>query len=130
VADPKRNGSKTNGKMAGKMPGKLPVGTMVPQPHGGALRIGGPPGPHPGAGRPKDIVRQASLLAYHERIPVLTKIADSEDAKDSDKINAVMGLAKVGLSADPPQVIAAAQGETPDGFRFSLVIGERQADDE
>ena len=59
-----------------KKAGKTPVLTpeMRPQPHGGALRVGGTN--RGGPGRPPNEIRQALREAFANRLPVLTGFAD------------------------------------------------------
>jgi hypothetical protein len=59
-----------------KMPknhGDLGVGDLRPQPHGGALRNGGPK--KGGPGRPRNEARELSLAGYFENLPRLIRIA-------------------------------------------------------
>ena len=67
--------------------------------HGyGQLQVGGTPG-NKGGGRPRSAVRDAALLAFDERIPVLEEIADDKKAKPADRIRAVDALGKHGGAA-------------------------------
>ena len=51
----------------------LPAGALIPQPHGGALRNGGPaPGATP------SIIQAALRGDFYDRLPVLRSIADGE----------------------------------------------------
>src|SRR3990167_9820498 len=113
----KRNGRK-----------RLPLEStaLIPQAHGGALRNGAPKGSPGGPGVLPKVVREAFRQSAYNRLPILEAIADDGE-KDSDRINAVLGLARVGLGTDESR-FTAAQLETPDGFRFSLVLGERRSD--
>ena len=86
-------------KPSEKASAKPAVGTLIPQPHGGALMHGNPSLnliPTPGPGRPPSEVRKAARLAFEERIPTLARLADSAES-DSDKIKAIDILGKYGL---------------------------------
>jgi hypothetical protein len=54
------------------------------------------PGNTPGTGRPPSEIRQAARLLFTERLPVLAKIVDNEESKDSDRIAAMKVLADTG----------------------------------
>jgi hypothetical protein len=71
----------------------LPVGALIPQPHGGALRNGGPGSP----GRPPSALRDRLRGSFAERVLVLEAIADDDQADPQDRIRAIDVLAKYGL---------------------------------
>ncbi len=91
--------------------------------NGGKLRRGNPGN----AGRSRSRIKAASALAYEERIPILTAIADNEDEKSGDRIRATEVLGKAGgimdgrerLDEDLAHEMAAVAGEVlkrlPDG---------------
>ncbi|MDA1104650.1 MAG: hypothetical protein O2956_13760 [Gemmatimonadetes bacterium] len=96
--------SKSDGLNNGKDSGVVP---LVPQAHGGALKAGGTPGNRGNVnspGRPRTRIRTASALAYEERIPVLTDIADDKNEKAGDRIRALDVLGRIGLSDDGDKV--------------------------
>lgn len=70
----------------------------IPQPHGGALNAGGTPGNSGGkpgrSGRPRSALRERAFGSFEERLAVLEKIADNDDAQDSDRIRAVDTIGK------------------------------------
>lgn len=91
-------------------------GSLVPQPHGGALRHGSLPGNTGGSGRPPSIVRDAARAAWFDRIPILTAIADGDaiqkvklpdgtetgalvSAEPGERIRALAELSKVGMGS-------------------------------
>ena len=82
-----KNGKSPNGKSGKKS------GTLVAQPHGGKLKAGGD---HWRPGRPPSEIREAARLAFAERIPVLTRIVDSDESRDLDRIGAMKVLADSG----------------------------------
>lgn len=82
---------------ADKKPGEKPGGELVSQPHGGALRRGGPPGGKPGTGRPPSAIRAAAREALDKRLPLLGRFAASTKEKTNDRIRAIEALAKIGL---------------------------------
>ena len=134
--------AKSNGhkKVDQKTP-TVAVGTLVAQPNGGSLLVGNP-GNKGGTGRPATVVRERARESFYKLIPTLEAIADGTlkqkikfgeataeaDAAFSDRISAIDKLGRYGLGAEGG-TIAAAQLETPDGYTFSLVIGERASDD-
>jgi len=124
VAPTKRNDHK-------KLPPVTPQnGALVrhPNANGGQLRHGSIKGNTPGPGVLPKVVREAFRQSAYNRLPILEAIADVGE-KDSDRINAVLGMARVGLGSDEA-TFAAAQLETPEGYKFSLVLGERDQPDE
>lgn len=68
----------------------------IAQDHGGSLYVGGVVGNKGGHGATRSKVRDASLLAFEERIYVLEEIADDPRSKDTDRIRAVDSLGKHG----------------------------------
>ena len=114
-----------------EMPGKTAGQTagLIPQAHGGALLRGGKPGNRGGSGRPPDVIRQRCRESFDKRIPILEQIADdklkkgSEQPRVRDRIMAIDTLAKHGFGGDTK--IVAAQADTPEGYRFTLILGER-----
>lgn len=72
----------------------------VPQPHGGSIIPGGAPGNRGGMGAVPSVVRQRARDSFYKRVPVLEKIADSKKSKDSDRISAILGLGRIGLSGN------------------------------
>ena len=123
--------SKSRTKKRKKVVVKTTAKTMalVPQSHGGALNPGGTLGNRGGTGRPPDLIRQRCREAFDKRIPILEKIADdkvrkgSEQPRVRDRIMALDALAKHGFG--PVTQIVAAQAESPEGYTFTLVLGER-----
>ena len=123
--------SKSRTKKRTKVAAKVPV--LVPQPNGGALLSGGIPGrsgpPKGSGGRPPDMIRQRCRESFDKRIPILEKIADdklkkgSEQPRVRDRIMALDALAKHGFGTGTQ--VVAAQAESPDGYTFTLVLGER-----
>lgn len=74
-------------------------GSLVVPPHGrGAIKHGSQPGGPPGPGRPPSAIRHIAREAFADRIPILTRIADKDEAKDADRIRAVETLGKFGLN--------------------------------
>ena len=69
---------------------------LVPQQHGGALRVGNP-GNRGGPGRPPSALRARLRGSLDERVGVLEQIADDESASHRDRIKAVDVLARYGL---------------------------------
>ena len=118
-------------KPGNKKPQKTTAKTtaLVPQAHGGALRPGGTLGNRGGSGRPPDVVRKRCRESFDKRIPILERIADdklgkgSEQPRVRDRIMALNELARVGFGGDT--TIVAAQADTPEGYTFTLVLGER-----
>ena len=115
------NLAKSNGRKRVQPLNTVAVGTLVPQSHGGALRNGGSGAT--GGSLPK-VVREALLKSGYNRLPILEQIADDPDVKPEVRMGAVFGMLKTGLGTEGTS-IAAAQVETPEGYKFSLVIGER-----
>ncbi len=74
------NAAKTNGNGRGVGGGNS--GALIPQPHGGALLPGGVHGHKGGRGKPRSKVRQAAALAFEERLPILSEIADGRGYVD------------------------------------------------
>ena len=114
---------------APELPPQLPPHPLLAKPaHGNGLLLRGSLPGHPGAGgRPPSAVRAAWRESADKRRPILEKIADGEiEAAPSERIKAVDVLAKHGFASDGPQGVVGATGElTAEGFRFSLVLGER-----
>lgn len=72
-------------------------GGMVTPPHGnGALLAGGVPGNAGGRGRPPSAIREAARLSFAKRMHVLDEIAENEEARDLDRIQALATLGKFG----------------------------------
>ena len=71
-------------------------GELVPQKHGGAIRRGSKPGGNENAGRPPSAIREIARKSFAERIPILERIADDDDARSSDRISAIKVLADTG----------------------------------
>jgi hypothetical protein len=51
---------------------------LIPQPHGGALNVGGTPGNKGGTGAVPSVVRQQLVGSFADRVQVLERIADGE----------------------------------------------------
>ena|SRR3990167_4836447 len=100
----------------------VPVGALVPQPHGGALRNGGTN--RGGLGVIPKVARQRALDSWYARVPVAEQIVDNADEKSETRLAAWEKLGKFGLGSEGDR-LAAAQFETPDGFKFTLILGER-----
>ncbi len=75
-----------------------PLPEKVPQPHGGALYRGGVVGHRGGSGRPPSALRAAIRESLAVRLPIAERIADDENASDSDRLRAVELLCRYGLS--------------------------------
>lgn len=58
----------------------VPVGTLIPQPHGGALRYGGT-NRSGGGGLPPSALREKLRGSFESRLKVLEEIADGEPAQ-------------------------------------------------
>ncbi len=71
------------------------VGELIPQPHGGALRNGGPN--RGGPGRAPSEIRKQLRGDFRERIQILNRIADDEEMRAGDRIRAVELMARYGL---------------------------------
>lgn len=101
---------------------KTPV--LIPQPNGGALLSGGKPG-NKGGGRVREYVeeRAAELLTDKQVWDVQLARAKCGDGRVIDRALEIHGITKTGG-------FAAAQLETPDGFKFSLILGERDGPDD
>ena len=90
---------------------------------------GGIPGHKGSGGRPPDVIRKRCCESFDKRIPILEQIADDKLHEDSeqprvrDRIMAIDQLARVGLGGDTKFI--AAQADTPEGYTFTLVLGER-----
>ena len=117
-------------KSGNKKPQKTTAKTtaLIPQAHGGALRPGGTLG-NRGGGRPPDVVRERARDAFYTQIPTLEKIAEGKlkhrnvTPNFDQRMKAIDQLGKYGL---PPETkIVAAQADTPEGYTFTLVLGER-----
>lgn len=134
----KRNGHLT---LAPKT-SEIEVGTLVPQPHGGAL-LNGNPNLQAGPGVLSHAVRQVCLEKFQRHIPTLDAIADGTlkqkitvkgvemevEPELRDRIAAIEKLGKFGFGSEGA-TIAAAQLETPEGYKFSLILGDRDHSDE
>lgn len=72
---------------------------LIKQPHGGALLPGGVVGHKGGPGKPASVVRQTCRESFAARIPILERIADSEDTPERERIRAVQVLAEYGVGA-------------------------------
>ena len=122
--------SKPGNRKRKKVAAKVPV--LIPQSNGGALLSGGIPGrsgPAKGSGgRPPDMIRQRCRESFDKRIPILERIADdklkksSEQPRVRDRIMALDALAKHGFGTGTQ--IVAAQMESPEGRKFTLILGE------
>lgn len=77
-----------------KIPAEIPAPPLVPQPHGGALRRGGP---NKGAGRPASEIRAKMRGALWKRLKIAQEIADDPKANSSDRLKALDFLAKYGM---------------------------------
>ena len=122
--------SKANGRKPRAKKSATKTPKLIPQSNGrGALLAGGMPGNRGGSGRPPDVIRKRCRDSFDKRIPILERIADDKLGKDSDqprvrdRIMALSELSRVGLGAGTQ--IAAAQVESPEGYTFTLVLGER-----
>ena len=71
------------------------VGELIPQPHGGALRNGGPN--RGGPGRAPSEIRKQLRGDFRERIQILNRIADDEEMRAGDRIRAVELMARYGF---------------------------------
>ena len=71
------------------------TGELIPQPHGGALRNGGPN--RGGVGRPPSAIRERLRGSFDQRIEVLEEIADDPMQTPADRTRAIDLLAKYGL---------------------------------
>ncbi|MBI3567555.1 MAG: hypothetical protein HY084_05060 [Gemmatimonadetes bacterium] len=81
-----------------------PVGGLVPMPHGGALRNGGPN--RGGPGRPKDALRATMRDSLEALLPVAVAIACDETAAACDRLRSIEFLARYGLgSADSDRTV-------------------------
>lgn len=86
--------AKTRKKSAAKNPTKKRgVGTNPTLIPGNPGNSGGKPGR---SGRPPSKIREAARLAFAERLKVLTNIADDEDGRPTDRIQALKVLADTG----------------------------------
>lgn len=82
-----------NAKRVLKAPSQTPM--VVPSHGRGLIRVGGTN--KGGTGRPKDVVRQACLHAFDERVKVLKAIADDKNAAEVDRMRAIDVLGKYGM---------------------------------
>lgn len=65
------------------------VGELIPQPHGGTLRNGGPGSP----GHPPNIIRRKALRALHDRgLSIIEGIIGDPEARARDRISAIAEL--------------------------------------
>ena len=69
---------------------------LVPQPHGGALRVGNP-GNVGGAGRPPSEIREKLRGSFAQRIGIIEELADDKAVSPSDRLKALDMLGKYGL---------------------------------
>jgi len=76
----------------------ISTGTLVPQPHGGALRHGGTNAG--GSGRPPALIRAALRESFFNRIHIAESIADDPEAPPRDRLQALMLMATFGLKED------------------------------
>lgn len=81
---------KTTAKSTGRV-----VGELIPQPHGGALRNGGPNAG--GTGRPPSEIRKKLRGSFEDRVKVLEAIADDTKASPADRMRALDLMGKYGL---------------------------------
>ena len=99
----------------------VPTGALVPQPHGGAIRNGGPNKGNPNApGRPPSAIREHCRGSFADRVGVLEEIADSEETSANDRIRAVATLGQYGLGpvqGVPDELVTAKLRETIDILR-------------
>lgn len=65
-------------KRAKKKAGPKAGGSLVRQPHGGAIHQGAPANPVAGSGRPPSAIREHLRGTFADRIQILEKIADGE----------------------------------------------------
>lgn len=106
----------------------------VPQPHGGALRVGGNPGNRGGTGRRPNVVRRRALAMLAGRLDVVGQIADGAELdvmvgaervkgvpRPAERLQALKLLADVGFG---PQVAVADVRERL--VRQLQVIRERE----
>jgi hypothetical protein len=94
---------------------------LIPQPHGGALVSGGRKGQKGGTGRPLNVIRATMRQAFDERIPILQRIADDEEATVPDRLRALDMLAKYGLGTTPP----TTDGPAPEPQRMTVTLVRR-----
>lgn len=78
-------------------PAPSPIPKFVPSHGRGALNYGGTPGNKGGTGRPASKVREAFLAALDGGPEALTKIIQSPQSRDADRIAAIAAAAKIGL---------------------------------
>lgn len=69
---------------------------LAPQPHGGALQVGGTPG-NPGGGRPRSEVRAAALEGAAAAVPILREMLRDDGVKQETRVQAANTLLKYGL---------------------------------
>lgn len=88
------------------------VGELVPQPHGGALKRGGP---NRGAGRRPSVVRKRAMAMFAKNLPILDFIARGVTT------SFVEGGAQVLVTPKPSERVAAMKllGEIGMGERVS-----------
>lgn len=115
-----RRGKKTTGKSAGP---KAKAPAKRPQPHGGALNVGGTPGNRGGTGRPPSAVRARCLGSFDERIHVAEEIASSPAYEASDRLRA---LDLLGKYAGLQKVEHTGEDSAP--IRFTLDLGKAAID--
>jgi hypothetical protein len=83
--------------------------TLVQQTHGGALRRGNPG--NRGGGRPGGKVQRLSEKNYVKRMPILARIADSEEEKASDRIAAIRELGRYAVPQEKGGTKIEAHGQ-------------------
>jgi hypothetical protein len=108
------------------------VGSLKPQPHGGALRHGNPGNK---GGRPSSVIREALRLDFSRRRRLLREIADNKPLRDkdgepgdrpysvADQLRALDLMAKYGLG-QPVEVGG------PDGTPFTLLVKAAVSNDD
>jgi hypothetical protein len=107
------------------------VGSLKPQPHGGALRHGNPGNK---GGRPSSVIREALRVDFSRRRRHLRTIADNKPVKNhdgtegprpytvSDQLKALDLMAKYGMGM-PVEVGG------PDGSPFTVAVRAATVDD-
>lgn len=122
----KKSPSKANGHKALALLSTVPVGALVAQPHGGALRNGGS---NTGGGSLPKVVRELSLRAFKKvGLATLVQVATDKTVDPTARITAAASLGKFGFGSESGAQQGSASIETPDGFKFSLTLGEREAE--
>lgn len=97
----------------------------VPQPQGGALNAGGTPGNN--GGRPPSEIRRIARLAFEERLPLLSEIADT-GKRDGDRIKAIEVLANIGFGKDlSREVVYEKVAKTLEAIRNALPEEQAEA---